>query len=107
MCGLLPFEARMLNRRKSLGYVEVELTDDSLWGEKGATARGHEFHYSELKDEGVRAAAVDKIYRMKRLRTGEVEEEGFRKGSVLASYAHLHFPSRPEAVRRFHALCAG
>ena len=48
MVGLLPVWSRMLDRLKSLGYVEITLTKNSLWGECGAGLRGHEFHYSEL-----------------------------------------------------------
>ncbi len=39
MVGLLPVWSRMLNRLKSLGYVEVTLTDHSLWGERGSSAQ--------------------------------------------------------------------
>jgi cobyrinic acid a,c-diamide synthase len=107
MCGVLPLRTRMLEKRKALGYVEVELAADSLWGEKGATARGHEFHYSELNgDRGGADPAVERVYRVKLRRTGAVDAEGFQKGNVLASYAHLHLASRPETVRRFYRKCA-
>ena len=107
MSGVLPLRTRMLERRKALGYVEVELAADSLWGEKGATARGHEFHYSELNgDRDGSDPAVEKVYRVKLRRTGAVDAEGFQKGNVLASYAHLHLASRPETVRRLYRKCA-
>jgi cobyrinic acid a,c-diamide synthase len=32
-------------------------------------------------------------------------EEGFQKGVVLASYAHLHLASRPEALESFIRSC--
>ncbi len=51
MVGLFPTEARMLKKRKALGYVEVYLTSDCLLGEKGMTLRGHEYHYSELSHD--------------------------------------------------------
>ena len=105
MCGVLPFATRMLEKRKSLGYVEVELTADSLWGKKNAKVRGHEFHYSELKGEPDQLASIEKVYKLKRRRTGIVDTEGFRKGNVLASYAHLHFASRPEMIQRFFSKC--
>jgi len=105
MCGVLPFATRMLEKRKSLGYVEVELTADSLWGQKNAKVRGHEFHYSELKGEPDQLASIEKVYKLKRRRTGIADTEGFRKGNVLASYAHLHFASRPEMIQRFFSKC--
>jgi len=48
LAGVLPLWTRMRERRKALGYVEVTLTQDALWGARGTTLRGHEFHYSEL-----------------------------------------------------------
>ena len=32
-------------------------------------------------------------------------EEGFQKGNILASYAHLHLPSRPAALEHFIQSC--
>ncbi len=51
MVGLFPTEARMLKKRKALGYVEVRLTRDCLLGERGMILRGHEYHYSELSHD--------------------------------------------------------
>jgi cobyrinic acid a,c-diamide synthase len=48
MAGVLPVETVVLDRLKTLGYVEVSLAADSLWGPAGAVCRGHEFHYSEI-----------------------------------------------------------
>jgi len=48
MAELIPAETRMLDRIKRLGYVEAVMERDSLWGKRGASVRGHEFHYSEL-----------------------------------------------------------
>jgi len=48
LAGVLPVETVMLDRLKTLGYVEVSLRADSLWGPAGAVCRGHEFHYSEI-----------------------------------------------------------
>lgn len=106
MCGVLPCGTRMLERRRMLGYVEAELTEDSLWGAAGAVARGHEFHYSELDGDPTSAAGWRSAYRIRRSRGGEQEREGFTNGTVLASYAHLHLASRPELARRLYRVCA-
>jgi cobyrinic acid a,c-diamide synthase len=106
MCGLLPCGTRMLERRKALGYVEAELIEDSLWGVAGDVARGHEFHYSELVGDPAGEEGWRRICRLRRARGGQTELEGFGKGRVLASYAHLHFAGRPEMARRFHRVCA-
>ena len=107
MAGVLPARARMLERLKSIGYAEVTLTEDSLWGRSGARLRGHEFHYSELCDSPLRDGWRT-VYSLRRRSGRSADAEGFQKGRVLASYVHLHFASRPEAVERFLAgLCPG
>jgi cobyrinic acid a,c-diamide synthase len=101
MLGLLPVGTRMKPRRQSLGYVDVTLSRKCLWGEPGAQLRGHEFHYSELVAIPNWPTAYDVRYR----RSDRISREGFQCGSVLASYAHLHFGSRPGAVENFvHCL---
>jgi cobyrinic acid a,c-diamide synthase len=101
--GVLPVRTRMLDRRKALGYVEARLERDSLFGRKGETFRGHEFHYSELIGSPVGVDGWQAVYRLKQKRSGRVLAEGYQRGRVLASYAHLHLGSRPEAVSRFVA----
>lgn len=106
--GILPARTRMLNARRALGYVEITLTEDSLWGRRGDVFRGHEFHYSELIGD---PAAADpswrKVYALRRRRLEAAEAEGFQKGAVLASYTHLHYASRPAAVAHFLNTCGG
>ncbi len=106
MCGVLPCGTRMLERRKALGYVEAELTEDSLWGAAGSVGRGHEFHYSELAGEPTGERGWRRVYRISRSRGGEQESEGFTNGTVLASYVHLHFAARPEMARWLYLKCS-
>jgi len=100
MLGLLPSRTRMLPRRKSLGYVEATFERDCLWGCAGETLRGHEFHYSEL------CSSPDwpTVYSLRYRRSDRPAAEGFQNGRILASYAHLHFASRPAAVAHFTQL---
>jgi cobyrinic acid a,c-diamide synthase len=107
LAGILPARTRMLDTRKALGYVEVALTEDSLWGRRGDVLRGHEFHYSELIDDPISDPAWRKVYSLRRRRADAVETEGYQNGAILASYAHLHFASRPAAVARFLERCGG
>ena len=99
MLGLLPAWTRMCQRRQSLGYVEVTLNLDSLWGRRGDCLRGHEFHYSELAGNPAADSQWQTAYSVKRRQSDAVAAEGFQRGRVLASYAHVHLASRPEAVR--------
>ena len=101
LVGSLPVWVRMLEKRKALGYVEVTLEKDSLFGRCGESFRGHEFHYSELVDSPQGKEGWESVYRLKQNRTGVCSAEGYQKGNILASYAHLHLASRPEALTRF------
>lgn len=98
MTGVLDITTKMLDRFKTLGYVQVELTEDSLWGKKGTTILGHEFHYSEITDN---SSNLQKVYSIKRRTGSESSIEGFQKENILASYTHLHFASRLETVKHF------
>src|SRR3990172_8610286 len=107
MAGVIPLRTRMRKAKRYLGYVEATLNEDSLWGRRGDRFRGHEFHYSELVTETVEESGWRPAYALKRNRPGTIIPEGFQCGNVLASYAHLHFGSRPAAVERFVAQCGG
>jgi cobyrinic acid a,c-diamide synthase len=105
MVGIVPARTRMLDRIKSLGYVEVAFREDSLWGKKGDLLRGHEFHYSELLVSPAGKEGWRPVYDMTYRRTEAVYQEGFQKGNILASYVHLHLASRPAALEEFIDLC--
>ncbi len=99
--GILPARTRMLERKKTLGYVEVTLAEDSLWGVRGATMRGHEFHYSELVGDPAADPAWRRVYGLRRRRSAAFEAEGFQKEAILASYTHLYHAASPAAIERF------
>jgi len=99
--GLFPARARMLPRRKALGYREVVFARDTILGPAGTTARGHEFHYSELE----MPETVTRVYRMSRADAVPLGSEGFASGSILASYVHFHFGSNPQVAANFVENC--
>ena len=92
MAGIFPAKARMQPRLAALGYIEVEQLADR------SRARGHEFRYSVMDEI---PPEIRRVYRI-----GE-RTEGFRLGSVLASYIHLHFASCPAFATQFAAACKG
>ena len=100
MAGVLPFTVRMLPRLKALGYREVTLTASGLLGPAGTTARGHEFHYSEIMGEPI---GVPRILPPHPPPGGRAVSEGYGDHNVLASYVHLHFGSNPEVARHLVA----
>ena len=99
--GLFPVRARMLPRRKALGYRQVQFLTDSISSVAGMILRGHEFHYSEI---GVMPLQVKRCYRV--TRHGEkLGLEGYRLHKCLASYIHLHFGSDPRFASAFVDSC--
>lgn len=99
--GLFPVTTTMLPQRKALGYREVETVADTFLGPAGSRARGHEYHYSEM--EGM-PPGIERVYRLGR-RGKDLGSEGFRIGSCLASYVHIHFGSNPSMAAAFVEKC--
>lgn len=103
MVGLLGGEAVMHDRLQALGYVEVETQSASILGGAGVRFRGHQFRYSELVEV---EPELELAYSVRRRRGGEVTREGYRLGSVLASYVHAHFGSNRSVAESLVSACA-
>jgi cobyrinic acid a,c-diamide synthase len=103
MVGLIPAEVEMSDKLEALGYVEVELQAATPLGPAGTRFRGHQFRYSRLRDPD---AALDLVYSVRRRRGQEPFREGYRVGSVVASYVHAHWASNPLVAEAFVAACA-
>ncbi len=101
LAGVFPSEARMLPKRRALGYRQVELMQDCLLGPAGTVLRGHEFHYSDAE----MPASVERIYRLSRRGDAGLPAEGYAVGNVLGSYVHLHFGSHPQVAGNFVEFC--
>jgi cobyrinic acid a,c-diamide synthase len=102
MAGIFDFSCAMQGRHQALGYREVELASDTVLGGAGQRARGHEFHYSQLRGEDPAAAEAYRVFD----RSGRTDGAGgFLKGSCLGSYVHLHFGSNPAMAERFVGAC--
>ncbi|MFH1027961.1 MAG: cobyrinate a,c-diamide synthase [Pseudomonadota bacterium] len=99
--GIFPVRARMLPRRKALGYRQAELLHDTLLGESGTVCRGHEFHYSET---GVMPDCIGRNYNVSRQGV-LLGREGFSVCNCLASYLHLHFGSNPKIAPALVESC--
>ena len=95
MTGLFPTRARMQLRLAALGYVQPEAVRDELWLRSGESLRGHQFRYSAIDPM---PGSVTRVYRS--------PAEGYRVGSVVGSYIHLHFLSCPGFAERFVEHCA-
>jgi len=99
--GVFTARARMLPKRKALGYRQVEFCTDSVIATAGTVARGHEFHYSEL---GPLPECFTRSYRVTR-QGRALGGEGYSCRNCLASYIHLHFGSNPALAAGFVTAC--
>jgi cobyrinic acid a,c-diamide synthase len=106
LTGVLPIDTAMRKSARMLAYAEAILAVDSLWGRAGQVYRGHEFHYSEITEDDTRSDGWQPAYRVRR-RGAELAAEGFAKGRILASYVHLHWASRAEAMDEFSGWFGG
>ena len=119
MCGVFKGTVVLGERFSALGYREICLTKNTILGTAGDTARGHEFHYSFLKN----SLDEQKVYTVFGRNTGfgrntvlgrnsdigrnaEHFLEGYTVQKTLGSYIHLHFASRPELAKNFVMSCA-
>ena len=109
MANVLPIETAMLKQRKTLGYVTAVPADGSLLAPAATQApvalRGHEFHYSEIRKDESASAGWRRACQITRRGQAVVEDEGYCKGAVFASYVHAHFASCPEAAAQFVSRC--
>ena len=100
MAGLIPAVSAMSQSRLSLGYREVEARADGPLLASGQQVRGHEFHWSTLEQP---PHDKESVYRV--VNQGG-RPDGFRAGSVWATYVHVHLGSAPGLASRFVETCA-
>ena len=94
MAGVFPATIRMQSRLSRLGYRQAILKRDCLWGKKGETLHGHEFHYSRIEQM---ALEVETLYQLE-----DGRSEGFKIGNTVGGYLHLHFGRSESAVSAFY-----
>ena len=80
MCGVLPFTATMEGARLQLGYRRLEDAAGRSW-------RGHEFHYSHLREPDALPSAA----RQYDARGMAVPTPLYRYKNVMAGYTHLYW----------------
>ncbi|BCB97396.1 cobyrinate a,c-diamide synthase [Dissulfurispira thermophila] len=114
MAGVFPFETQMKKARTHLGYREIRLKEDCILGKKGDKLRGHEFHYSEIKDssqpapqkilrffEDPESTVHSSLYAVKNNAGQNLPDEGYKFKNTLASYIHIHFGSNSNIAKSF------
>jgi len=114
MAGAFPLKTKMTKGRAKLGYREVTLKHDSILGAKGASLRGHEFHYSEIVNSGEAGkrgstevtseltglCASALFYSLKDGSGKILPDEGYQVKNTLGSYIHIHFGSNNSAIAK-------
>ena len=114
MTGIFPFETQIPpyppllkggigGLRPHLGYREILLKDDCIIGKRGDRVRGHEFHYSEIKErrQNTEDRTQTRIYLVRNNNGQNIKDEGYRFKNTLASYIHVHFGSNPDIAGNF------
>lgn len=107
MAGVLDLAVEQRTRPQGHGYVEGRVSADNPFFPPGTTLRGHEFHYSTVTGG---ADAERTAMTLERGVGVGAQRDAVVRGSVWASYTHLHALSLPQwaeavtgAARRFAA----
>jgi cobyrinic acid a,c-diamide synthase len=100
MCGLLPITTEFPGPLE-LAYCEAVTLAGPLGA--GQVVRGHWFHNARASAD---SADVEAAYEVE-LISGRRVREGYVVGSVMASWVHLHFRSRPAIAAAFVAAASG
>ena len=95
LIGAVPGRAAMHRRLQGMGYREASVFADSLLGQAGSLARGHEFHYSACELDNARHPAY----------LVDGAPEGYAAGDLFASYIHLHFAGYPALLDHWLERC--
>ena len=101
MCGVLPARGTMAAGRLTLGYREAEAATATPWLDAGERLRGHEFHYSRVETRDPRGHAAWQLSTR-----AASKPEGIVRGSVQASYLHVHWAAHPAIARAFARAAA-
>jgi len=111
MAGVFPFETEMKKGRSHLGYREITLKEDCILGRNGDKLRGHEFHYSEIKDSVKLRVTSCELKNKKDFEDLSLvtwyslfnnhQGEGYTFKNTFASYIHIHFGSNYEIAWNF------
>lgn len=102
MVGLIPGRVEMKKKLQALGYKEIIAVRDNILLKKGEKIKGHEFHYSNLKEL---SSGIINAYQVMASRGKKEREAGIIYNNLLASYIHLYFPANIKVVERFIKKC--
>ncbi len=93
MVGVLPCDIEMTKKVQAHGYTVLQKIN-------GEELRGHEFHYSRVRNLG----DVKFLYKVIRGKGIDGKNDGIIYKNVIASYAHLHAIGSPQWAEEFVEL---
>jgi len=93
MVGVLPCDIEMTKKVQAHGYTVLQKADEE-------ELRGHEFHYSRVRNLG----DVKFLYKVIRGKGIDGKNDGIIYKNVIASYAHLHAIGSPQWAEEFVEL---
>ena len=102
MVGLVPVDVEMDGEVHRFGYRQILTLEDSLLSPRGQFFRGHEFHWSRIKNQD---PAIKPAYQMTNAEGDVIGYEGVVMPNLLASYVHLHFGQNPMLVEKLLLHC--
>ena len=85
MAGLLPVETSFESPRLNLGYREVALVGDGVFGGKGTRFRGHEFHFASVLAQ----SPATPLFRAFNAELEPLGDAGMQIDNVMGSFVHL------------------
>ena len=88
MTGVFPFDVVVEQKPQGHGYSVMECVEENPYYAKGATIRGHEFHYSRIVTD--EHAPVKFIFRLHKGHGIIAGWDGVTYKNVLAGYSHIH-----------------
>jgi len=97
MCGVLSTRGRF-GTRLTLGYRDAVAAADTLLARAGERVTGHEFHRTTVEAPTGAAQAPAWLWRNA---DGRPHRDGESRGTVHASYLHVHWAGHPHLATRF------
>jgi cobyrinic acid a,c-diamide synthase len=94
MVGILPFDFEFCPRPQGHGYTLWRVDRENPFYAKGTEVRGHEFHYTRVKEFD--PAKTETVAAVERGTGFDGSREGVRVKNVVAFYGHVHALGCPE-----------
>ncbi len=98
MAGVIDSKAVYTGKLSRFGYIDINLKNKQMYGDKGEVIRGHEFHYYESESNGCCAKAVKP--------SGKREWECMHGNNFFeAGFPHLYYYSNIKFAMNYVNSC--